>query len=462
MQLIFRKAWLLLLYCLSTLPSFSQSVPTMAYKEIQLTHSPDGHCLNSTQCFSPDDKWIVYDTRNDDARIASTGEIAMVQTITHEVKTLYRTSHQTEYGPGVGAATFSPVAYRVLFIHGIRNAVSEKPYSFTRRTGVSVDIQTPFVPIFMDARDIIPPFTAGALRGGTHAHTWSADGEWISYTYNDYIIEQAGKKDPGVRDIRTIGIMIPGKKVIVDKSGDLENNDGEMFSILAANVTENPAKGTDEIDKAFDEGWIGNNGYIKENGARQHRAIAFQGNVRNEKGEIKTEVFVADMPDSILQEVSGLPLQGTINKRPGVPPCITQRRITFTKNGISGPRHWLRSVKDGSLVAFLAKDSNGIVQVFGVSPNGGDIKQITRNHFSVEGPFNWSPDGKKLAYPADNSIFITELASGYTERITARSPDEEKPVGGVSWSNGGTMLCFNRYVRTDEGKYLQVFLLKEQ
>jgi hypothetical protein len=31
----------------------------------------------------------------------------------------------------------------------------------TRRTGVAIDIEKPFHPIFMDARDITPPFTPG-------------------------------------------------------------------------------------------------------------------------------------------------------------------------------------------------------------------------------------------------------------------------------------------------------------
>ena len=34
-----------------------------------------------------------------------------------------------------------------------------------------------------------------------------------------------------------------------------------MFSVIVAKVTENPQPGSDEIDKAFDEGWIGTKGY---------------------------------------------------------------------------------------------------------------------------------------------------------------------------------------------------------
>ena len=50
---------------------------------------------------------------------------------------------------------------------------------------MAVDDANRGVPIFIDARDVTAPFTPGALRGGTHAHAWSGDGKWISFTYQD-------------------------------------------------------------------------------------------------------------------------------------------------------------------------------------------------------------------------------------------------------------------------------------
>ena len=294
------KFCLLFAACLSVLSGFSQSLFLThdQFKIMQLTHDNSGHTIHNTQCFSQDDEWIVYDTRNNDTMIASTGNISMVNTQTGEIRELYHTEHQTLYGPGVGAATFSPVANRVIFIHGIRNADKNNPYGFTRRTGVAIDIAKPFHPIFMDARDITPPFTPGALRGGTHAHNWSADGKWISFTYNDYIIQQLEKKDASVKDLRTVGVMIPGPVHVAHDPSE-ENNSGEMFSVIVAKVTENPQPGSDEIDKAFDEGWIGTKGYKKSDGKWQHRAIAFQGEVINPDGTKKTEVFVLDLPEDL-------------------------------------------------------------------------------------------------------------------------------------------------------------------
>ncbi len=436
----------------------------MNFTEIQLTRDTSGHCLNTTQVFSRNDEWIVFDGRNHDTLIGSTAEISVVHTRTGEIKKIYQTENATEWGPGVGAATFSPKEDRVLFIHGIRNAGRENPYSFTRRTGVAVDIDKPFQPVFLDARDVKHPFTNGALRGGTHAHTWSGDGQWISFTYNDYILQQYSGTDTNVEDLRTIGVMLPGRKVTVDQTGDLENNNGEMFTILVVPVVTNPKPGSNEVKKAFDECWIGTNGYETPDGTRQQKAIAYQGHVVDEEGNTKTEIFIADIPGDILETALEEDLRGTNTLRPKVPNRITHRRITFTAKGVSStPRHWLRSDPDGTKIAFLATDSNDIIQLFYVSPNNENEAptQLTNLEFSVQGPFNFSPDGKQIAYVADNSVFITDVANGESLRLTPRANDDDRPLGAVNWSNDGNMLVYNRYVKTGAEKYLQIFLLKK-
>ncbi len=417
--------------------------------------------LNTTQAFSKDGQWIVYDTRNDDTQIGSTERIEMVHARTGEVRVLYRTVDQTEHGPGVGAATFSPTADRVLFIHGIRNADATRPYAMTRRTGVAVDIDRPGHPVFLDARDVMPPFTPGALRGGTHAHTWSGDGQWISFTYNDYVIEQLAKNNPSVQDLRMVGVMVPGS-VQVPADSTLENNDGECFSVVVTAVTENPMPGSDEIDKAFDECWIGIDGYVAPDGTRRPRAIAFQGNVHDREGNTVTELFVADLPDGLREAADGIPLEGTASSRPGVPKGVVQRRITHSRHGVEGPRHWLRSTPDGNLICYLATAADGVVQLFGVSPNGGEARQLTANAFSIQGPFNVDPSGRWVAYPADNSVFITQLFTGETHRLTPRADEADKPVGAPNWSPDGKTIAYNRYVADGADRHVQVFLLSAE
>lgn len=431
----------------------------MNFEESQLTTGPKGHTIHHAQVFLPDGQWIVYDTRNDDSQIGSTGAIEMINVKTAEVRELYHTTNQTNYGPGVGAATFSPVAERVLFIHGIRNATISRPYGMTRRTGVAIDIDRPGQPVFMDARNVTPPFTKGALRGGTHSHAWSADGKWISFTYNDDVIDRLSETDSTVRDMRTVGVMVPGP-VEVAADTARENNSGTCFSVVVTDVTEKPAWGSDEIDKAFDECWLGNDGYVRTDGIKQHRAIAFQGNVRDEMGQTITEIFVVDLPADLTQAVDGQPLEGTATTRPATPAGTRQRRITYSDRGVEGPRHWLRTTPDGSLIIYLARDGDGIVQLFGVSPNGGPVRRLTHHPFPVQGPFNVAPGGHKVAYPADNSIFVADLATGESQRITQRFDDTCKPVGAPNWSPDGKSIAYNRYVEANEGRFLQLFILQ--
>lgn len=433
---------------------------TMQFEEIQVTSEQYGHFLNSTQVFSPDDQWIVYDTRNADASIGETDAIEMVNIQTKEIKSLYKVPGQTKFGPGVGAATFSPTENTVLFIHGIRNADESKPYGFARRTAVGVRVDEPQKPVFFDARCITPPFVPGALRGGTHAYSWSADGQWLCFTYNDYVMEQLAKTVATVKDLRTIAVMAPGK-VTVPEDTSLENNNGEMFSAVVATVVENPTPGSDEIDKAFDEGWVGARGYKKADGSWQKRAVAFQGNVRTPDNRTVTEVFITDIPDDITQADDGKPLEGTAASRPNVPKGTMQRRLTYTKTGVEGARHWLKSSSDGEWIFYQAKDGKGIVQIAAVSPNGGPLKFITQNEFSVAGPINISPDDKYVSYIADNSVFITEITTGVTYRLTARAADDVAPFGAVIWSNGGEMLTFNRKQPANGQSYVQVCLLKK-
>lgn len=460
-QVILNFTLFLLLSGIFRVNSQTKNLMEKKFQIIQVTKGDAGHCLYNTQCFSPDDQWIVFDSRNDDSEISKTGTVNMVNTQTFKSSALYHTQNQSSFGPGVGGVSFSPIADRVLFIHGIRNSNENNPYGFTRRTGVAIDLDHPFKAIFMDARNIVPPFTPGALRGGTHAHTWSGDGQWISFTYNDYIMEQLAKTDPSVKDLRTIGVMLPGLvKVPLDHQG--ENNSGAMFSVVVAEVTEDPVPGSNEVSKAFDECWIGNNGYQKPGGSWQNRAIAFQGVVKNADGTDKTEVFVLDLPGDLTKVRLGFPLEGTISSRPNVPAGIVQRRLTHSLNGVVGPRHWLRTTPDGEIIAFLSMDDNGIIQVFAISPSGGDIRQLTFNDQSVQGPFNFSPDGEMLAYIAGNRVVITEIKTGRFAQITPSYPENEKPVGAVIWSNQGNMMAFNRYVKNKKTgtASLQIFLSK--
>src|SRR5690606_15178433 len=122
--------------------------------------------------------------------------------------------------------------------------------------------------------------------------------------------------DSSVKDLRTVGVMVPDHPVHVSYDASKENNSGEMFSVVVVKVTQHPEPGSDEIDKAFDEGWIGVKGYQKSDGSWQRRAIAFQGEVTKSDGTKKAEVFVTDLPEDLTKANSAQPLEGTVSSRP--------------------------------------------------------------------------------------------------------------------------------------------------
>jgi hypothetical protein len=415
--------------------------------------------------FSPDGKWIVYDTRNDDTHISRTAAIEKVNIETGEIVRLYTTQNQTVHGPGVGAVAWHPHQGKIIFIHGLLNCDEKNPYGFTRRFGAIVDTDKSLARVHAEARSIEAPLVPGALRGGTHAHTWSGDGTWISFTYNDHLMALQQNATAGaVKDLRTIGVMAPLKKVKV-AAETAEEFSGEYFTVVAATVVDQPTPGSDQIDRAFDECWIGNDGYLRKDGSKQKRAIAFQGNVINADGTLITEVFVADIPDDITQATEGLPIQGTLTTRPNVPAGLTQRRITFTAArkhpGLQGPRFRLRTSPDGSVIYFLMKDEADIVQIFSVSSVGGAGEvQLTNFKQSVQAQFNVSPNGKHLSCVAGNIVWTVEIVTGKAVQLTTAETDNNAPVGGALWRHDSKALVYNRYVGDGENRYLQIFKLE--
>ncbi len=65
------------------------------------------------------------------------------------------------------------------------------------------------------------------------------------------------------------------------------------------------------------------------------------------------------------------------------------------------------------------KDERGVVQLWTASPNGGPLRQVTRNSHNIASAFTWSPDGRRLAHIMDGSVCVTDTATGRTHRLTA-------------------------------------------
>jgi hypothetical protein len=451
-----------------------QGIQTMKAVEQQITRGPGGRILTNTGVWSPDGEWIVYDTRSDPAGDVFDGErIEMVNVHSGEVRVLY----EARNGAHCGVATFHPREAKVVFILGPEHPTPDWSYCAWHRQGVIVNIGPASrwpssgaqpgpagrPPYFLDACDLTPPFTPGALRGGSHVHVWDAAGEWVSFTYEDHLLAQF--KEPGPdHDLnqRNVGVSVPGRLVRVSRDHP-RNHDGEYFSVLVTRTVAQPRPGSDDIQRACEEAWVGTNGYLRPDGTRQRRALAFQGQVILPNGRPISEVFLADLPDDLTQPGDG-PLAGTERRMPSPPQGVTQRRLTFTADrkfpGLQGPRHWLRSSPDGARIAFLMRDDSGVAQLWTVAPTGGPPTQLTRNPWPVASAFSWSPDGRFLAHIMDGSVCVTDAATGHTTRLTPKRDDATAPrPEACVFSPDGTRIACVRRVPSPDTPANQVFVV---
>ena len=357
----------------------------MKTAERQITRSRKGHILTNTGVWSPDGEWIVYDTRSDPVGERFDGnDIEMVNVRSGEVKSLFRSVR----GAHCGVVTFNPRRNQVAFILGPEDPTPEWQYGPSHRQGVIVDADHPGRASNLDARDLTPPFTAGALRGGSHVHVWEPAGEWISFTYEDHLLSAFNEESVG----------------------------HEVKGLVA------PLSGTNFA-----------------------------------------EVFVVDLPTDLTLPGEG-PLAGTETRRPFPPRGTSQRRLTFTANrkypGLQGPRHWLRSAPEGSRIACLMKDDAGIVQLWTVSPLGGEPFQLTRNPTSIGSAFTWSPNGRYIAHAMDNSVCVTETDTGRTVRITERCETVRAPrPEAVVFSPDGQRIAFVRQTEDGGHWFNQIFVV---
>jgi hypothetical protein len=425
----------------------------------QLTFDSYHHNLTNANVWSPDGRRIVYDIRSpgqfDGKRIEE------VDVLTGDKRTLYQ-NHQ---GAHCGVATFDSREERVVFILGPENPAPDWTYGFTRRRGVLVETDRPGEIRPLDAMNYRPPFTPGALRGGSHLHVFSPDGKWVSFTYDDEILAQldiSPGKAAHEPNQRNLGIALPHGPVHVAKNYPW-NHDGDWFSVLVTRTSAQPELGSDEISRASEEAWVGINGYIRIDGVRQARALAFQGEVVAADGSKYTEVFIVDLPDDLTREGSS-PLAGTLTTRPAPPSGVSQRRLTHTSQrrypGLApAPRHWLRSAPDGSAIAFLQKDDAGVVQLWTISPNGGTPRQVTRNSYDIASSFTWSPDGRFITHVMDRSICLTEMATGTTTRLTNPAMKDMPLPTACVYSPAGDKICFSAMSLTPVGSYTQIYIV---
>ncbi len=433
-----------------------------ADRAVQLTRGAYNHDLDNNDNFSPDGKWLVYDTRTGAGGIGGSPSVERVHIATGKVEVLFSIKDNHPYGPGAGAVSYHPSANQVIFIHGLPFCSEKNPYQQWKRTGVIVEDRRPEVAIRMDARDVTFPFTPGALRGGTHRHDWSRDGKWVGFTYNDALMKAIEDSTGEKVNLRTIGVSTPLHPVAVDHDGDGENVSGAWYSVLVVRVVPRPEPGSDEISNAASDSWVGDGSYRTREGRKQ-RARAFLGTVRSKSNQPVDELFVVEIPDAIDQPGEFGPLEGTPRTFPMPPRGTVQRRLTFTaETAHPGCKGIVRSSPDGQWIAYLAADSRGVSQVFLISPQGGSPRQVTEHPTGVQGSVRWSPDSRSIGYLSENSIVLCRISGEPFERRFRRlTPVGREPLANLVWSPDGATIAFNRQVKAEgaDRAWQQIFIL---
>jgi len=436
---------------------------TQQFNIVQLTSGAYNHDLDNNDNFSPDGKWLAYDTRTAIGGIGGSPSIERVNIETGKVEELFAIKDNQSWGPGAGAVSYHPTENRVIFIHGLAFCSEKNPYQMWKRTGTMVDDNHPNVPIFMDARDVTLPYTPGALRGGTHRHEWSKDGKWVGFTYNDAILKAIEDSTGEKVNLRTVGVSTKLKPVIVDHSGEGDNLSGEWYSVLVVRVVPNPVAGSDEISNAASDSWVGTGSYMNKEGKRQV-ARAFIGKIRSNKNLPVDELFVVDIPDSINQPGEFGPLEGTPTTFPMPPKGTVQRRLTYTAETVHpGCGGVVRSSSDGKWIAYLAADANGRQQIFIISPDGGSSRQVTAHPAGVQSCARWSPDNQSICYQSENSVVICKISDEpFEKRFQRITPVSKEEISNIVWSADGKTIAFNRPVKSEGAKeaWKQIFVVK--
>lgn len=388
----------------------------------QITFASRHHQLTNTQTWTPDSQWLAFDVRPSGASF--TGEtIERVNVHTGETQVVYRATD----GAHVGVVTVHPREERFVFIHGPENPDADWKYDFHHRRGVVTyrnKTQN------LDAMDITSPFTPGALRGGSHVHVYSPDGQSVSFTYNDHVLHE---RDPAL-DLRNVGVAVPYGPVTPQGHHPREYA-GSHWSVLVSQTTSTPMPGSDDINRAYEEGWVGNT------------QLAFIGDTLALSGEKVPELFIVDLPQNEAgwTRAGETPLCGTGSAMPAPPAGVKQRRLTFTHDNafpglVNVPRHWVRSHPQGEHIAFLMRDNAGVVQLWLIAPDGTGLRQLTACS-GIQSAFNWHPSGKWLGFVVENRIAVCCAQRGEIRFLTA---DHENPpsADAVVFSPDGALIAW--------------------
>ncbi|NUM56892.1 MAG: DUF3748 domain-containing protein [Candidatus Hydrogenedentes bacterium] len=415
-------------------------------QERQITFSPQNHNLDNNDNFSPDQRFLCYDTRETiGPGINNSLSIEKVEIATGIESIIYKPEKVLtgeDCAPGVGAASYHPIQNKVVFIHG--PLVDEVPlrgyYGKPNRKGAEVDADGSQRLVWLDCRDVdttrnTPP---GAHRGGTHRHEYTMDGKRVGFTYDDFFLTEYG---------RTIGYMEP--------RADAPGGATHYFCLLVKPAPTGKSK-PGEIEIASGDSWIGRHGYMR----------AFIGKVRAANGvDYEESLFVVDVPAAIDITTAKA---GSKSEYPTPPAGLRIRRLTQTNaSGVA------RGTLEGDRIAYYANDANGTKQIFIIASDGSDQDtdpakrpmQATHCPDGVSGGVRWHPSGNSIAYHTNGAVAVTCVKPGprfgETKLLTPEDPDN--PRADLVWSPDGSLFAYSRAVPSfdSDGKPVKTYAGKD-
>jgi hypothetical protein len=411
--------------------------------EKQVTRSEKNHALDNNDNFSPDDKFLCYDTRgtvfNED--IGNCQTIEKVEIATGEETVLYKPEKiitGEKAAPGVGAVSYHPIEDKVIFIHGpwVDQVKERGYYGKPNRTGVTAKGDGSGEWHMVEMRDIATdrPTTPGAHRGGTHRHEYSRNGIRVGFTYDDFL-------NTGYD--RTIGYMEPNAKVPEGYT--------HYFALLVKPAKKGESK-PGEIEKAHGDAWVDYAGTQR----------AFIGKVRAENGvDYENDLFVAEIPDNVDITTA---FSGNGKEYPTPPKGIKIHRLThdMEADGI------VRGSFNGKQIAFYAPDKNGIKQVFIIPADGNDKDSDVKKHprqvtnFKSNASYlRWHPSDKWIFSVSEGNIAVSYVGDdndfGKTYFLTNDSLDRDQIVV----SHSGDVVAYGIKMPSKDGKrkFKQLFTL---
>jgi uncharacterized protein (TIGR03437 family) len=404
--------------------------------EWQLTFSPINKALDNNDNFSRDDRFLVVDTRETYGGGIGNGNSIMKVSIGSGLETIFYAPKfltdtvGSKQAPGLGAASFSPLADEAIFIHGpfVEEAVASGVYYMgTNRRGGIAKADGSNEIRFADLRDVTSDITTpGAHRGGSHRHEYTVEGNRIGFTYDDYLLTSY---------LRTIGYMEP---VANHPAGVSHWTALLMKPVLAADQK------AGDIVRGADDRWIGSRGQFR----------SFIGNVVEADGKtVMSSLFTVEVPETVDITTSN---SGAKTIYPTPPQGLTIRRITSTPaSGITAGSY------DAKWVGYRATAPDGTVQVFLLNPRGSDksadpaMRPIQASFIpqGAAGGLRFHPTGNSVAVQSDSGVAAICIKPGplfgATTWLTPHGADYASITSdALVWSRGGKMLAFNRRVPT--------------